>query len=425
MSSKAAASERDPKAPVPSHEVFGPTIEVNREDLVIPKISYGLPFDKAIVKHVGSDAKVYVLASKTLSEKTNNLDRLKSALGTRVKGIRVGMTPHTIFKECLEVTGEAKAAGADTIVTLGAGSLTDAAKFVCKALNNDMSTISKLQEHTLAVRDGKLVGPEQGHNPPTANLIFIPTSLSAGEHTPYSGITDGDTKQKYQILAARASVTIYDPWLAQTTPEQVWLQSGVRGIDHAVESVLSNQAFPDVYEACLQGLRLLVPGLLESHGGRDSPEARLNCQLGAALAILPIAWGVSAGASHGIGHMMGPMGVGHGETSCILLPAVCKYNARVTEEKQARIREVLWGVPVCRDLFFSKGLTEEQADLGDLLDAVVRALGMPRTLKEKGIVGDKVHELARMSLKDIWLATNPVPLTSEEQVLEVLDMVRG
>lgn len=30
------------------------------------------------------------------------------------------------------------------------------------------------------------------------------------------------------------------------------------------------------------------------------------------------------------------MDLGHGETSCILLPVVCKYDANVTEEKQTR-----------------------------------------------------------------------------------------
>lgn len=251
MTSKAAASDRDPQAPVPSQEVFGPTIEADGKDLDVPKISYGLPFDEAIVQHVAPNAKVYVLASKTLSEKTNSLDRLKAALGTRLKGVRVGMTPHTMFQECLEVTDEARKIEADTIVTLGAGSLSDAAKFVCKALTNDITTIAQLEKHTVNVKDGKWVGP-QGHNPPTANLVFIPTSLSAGEHTPFSGVTDRDTRRKYQIMAAQGSVTIYDPWLARTTPESVWLQSGVRGIDHAVESMLSDYAFPEVYDACLR-----------------------------------------------------------------------------------------------------------------------------------------------------------------------------
>lgn len=266
MTSKAAALNRDPQAPVPSQEVFGPTIEADARNLSIPKISYGLPFDEAIVNHVATNAKVYLLASKTLSEKTHSLNRLKAALGPRVKGVRTGMTPHTIFQE------NAKAVGADTIVTLGAGSLSDAAKFVCKALTKDITTIARLEEHTVGVKDGKWVGP-QGHKPPAAKLIFIPTSLSAGDHTPYSGVTDHGTKQKYQIMAARASVTIYDPWLAQTTPGPVWLQSDVRGIEHAVESLLSGHAFQEVYDACLKGLRLLVSGLLDSHGGRDSPEA--------------------------------------------------------------------------------------------------------------------------------------------------------
>lgn len=437
MPSKAAAFERDPGAPLPDHEVFGPTLKSTRGDLTIPKISYGLSFDKAIVNHVEPTARIYILASRSLAENTDNLDRLRAALGDRVQGLRVGMTPHTLFQECVDVAAEARRVRADTVVTLGAGSLSDAAKFVCKALTNDLSTVAQLERHVLRVVDGKWVGPAQeggqhkqgnnknnNNNPPGARLIFIPTSLSAGEHTPYAGITDRDTEQKYQIMAAQAHVTIYDPALTLTTPASVWLQSGVRGIDHAIEAIVSAHAFPEVLDAGLRGLQLLVPGLLGSHRDGGNLEARLNAQIGVSLTILPITWGVPAGASHGIGHMLGPMGVGHGETSCILLPAVCKYNARVTEKQQGIIRKTLWDIPLCADLCRQNGLSEEMADLGDLLNVIIRALGMPRTLKEKGVTGDRVKDLARMSLKDTWLATNPIPLRTEQQVMEVLNMVR-
>ena len=50
-------------------------------------------------------------------------------------------------------------------------------------------------------------------------------------------------------------------------------------------------------------------------------------------------FGVPMGASHGIGHQLGPLGVGHGETSCILLPAVCRYNEGVNLERQRRVVE--------------------------------------------------------------------------------------
>jgi alcohol dehydrogenase class IV len=36
--------------------------------------------------------------------------------------------------------------------------------------------------------------------------------------------------------------------------------------------------------------------------------------------------GVPMGASHGIGHQLGPLGVGHGETSCVMLPYVLMWN---------------------------------------------------------------------------------------------------
>ena len=80
-----------------------------------------------------------------------------------------------------------------------------------------------------------------------------------------------------------------------------------------------------------------------------------------------------------------------------------------------------------------KGLAEKKfgadgaakADLGDLLDVIIRELGMPRTLKDVGVGRDKFDGLAVNSLKDIWIKTNAQPITEKEQVLEILEMVAG
>lgn len=133
---------------------------------------------------------------------------------------------------------------------------------------------------------------------------------------------------------------------------------------------MSGHAFTELRGVCLKGLGLLASGLLDRHRSRNNAEACLCCQLGASLGIFFIAWGVPAGASHGIGHMTGPMGDGHGETGCIILLAVYKYNSKVARDEQTKIREVLWDIRLCRKLFSSKGLHEDQADLGDLLDVV-------------------------------------------------------
>ncbi|KAG4218665.1 hypothetical protein PC116_g32855, partial [Phytophthora cactorum] len=133
--------------------------------------------------------------------------------------------------------------------------------------------------------------------------------------------------------------------------------------------------------------------------------------------------GVPLGASHGIGHQLGPAGVGHGETSCILNPAVCKYNYKkgANVERQNAIIQLLWESPEAREIFSRKGLKKETADLGDLMDAIIRTLEMPRTLSEFGIGEDKLSGIAENSLKDRWVKTNPAPL-DKEGVLEILRM---
>jgi alcohol dehydrogenase class IV len=136
---------------------------------------------------------------------------------------------------------------------------------------------------------------------------------------------------------------------------------------------------------------------------------------------------VDCGASHGIGHMLGPIGkVNHGQTSCILLPAVCKFNAIhggvEILERQKVVRDTLWGIPEARHVFEKRCLTEEGADLGDLIDAVVRELGLKRTLQEFGVGSEMFEKLAEASLRDPFLRTNCVPIHKKEEVLEVLEM---
>ena len=135
------------------------------------------------------------------------------------------------------------------------------------------------------------------------------------------------------------------------------------------------------------------------------------------------------GASHGIGHQLGPLGVGHGETSCILLPHVLKYNylhgGQRVKSSQRKVVGVLWGEATIAVMLKERGLKPETADAGVLVEALVSELGMPRTLKEVGVTRDKLDSLAENSMKDRWIPTNPVPLTEKEQVLDFLEMAMG
>lgn len=268
------------------------------------------------------------------------------------------------------------------------------------------------------------------NKPATIPIISIPTSLSGGEYSNLGGGTHPTTHQKHPFIdgAKGPSLVILSQELSATTPDAIWLSTGVRAVDHCVEGLCSlTNTTPDSDAACEAGLRLLVPGLLRCKRDVGDLEARLQCQLGVMESIKAVfQYGVPLGASHGIGHQLGPLGVGHGETSCILLPAVCKYNVSANAERQAKVTSVLWSDDEVASVLKRKGLTPSDADLGDILDVVISELGMPRSLKAVGVEGEEaLRKLAENSLKDPWCVTNPRPLKEQAEVLKILEVVRN
>ncbi len=135
------------------------------------------------------------------------------------------------------------------------------------------------------------------------------------------------------------------------------------------------------------------------------------------------------GASHGIGHQLGPLGVGHGETSCVMLPSVLKWNYlhgnQDVKNAQKKVVEVFWEDKRVASMLSGRGLKRDTADAGDLVGALVSELGLPRSLKDVGVGRDKLDILAENSMKDRCLPTNPIPVKEKSQVLEILGMAIG
>ena len=413
-----------------TQETYRTAISGGEPQEYVTYISYGLPYPDACVKHVSETfhaRRVYILASGSLSRNTDAVDRLidivNQGLGERtVVGVTNGIRSHTYFLDVLDIINKAKACNADCLITLGAGSLTDAAKVVSLALANNATNVDELD--TLHSDSPTYRGTLQ---PAKVPIICIPTSLSAGEYTSLGGATDDRTHHKhpFQHPSIGPRLVILDPELSKTTPERIWLSTGIRAVDHCVEAICSIKATTKGDQAAEDGLRKVLTGLLKTKEEPELLEPRLQCQLGAVDAISAVLQGIPMGASHGIGHQLGPLGVGHGETSCIMLPAVCKWNKPVNSSQQQKVLDILWGEPSVKHVLEKWHLGQGKNDLGDALDVVFRELGMPRSLKDVGVGGDKLDALATGSLQDRWCKTNPIPLKTKEQVMEILQLVNG
>ncbi|KAK0385560.1 hypothetical protein NLU13_6739 [Sarocladium strictum] len=407
---------------------FGPETVRPAFDRPTPRISYGLRFPEACLHHCRdtfTSSRIYVICSKSIADKTDALTRLKDALGDRIAGVRIGISPHTPIAQVAETVVDARKHDVDCFVTLGAGSLTDAAKIVRLAIANGATTEDELL--TLWGTTESNPARRKHIEKPTIPLIHIPTSLSGGEYQAIAGGTEskGHAKRTFNCEGVDPELVIQDPELCLTTPEWVWLSTGMRAVDHCVETMCSLQSNAVVDEWADRGLRKLVTGLLQSKADPTSLGARHLCQLGVVEAMCAVSSGVPLGASHAIGHQLGPLGVGHGQTSCILLPAVCKFNLRhkANVDQQANTKAILAQLQVVQDLVASsRGVPWDELDLGDILGEIILALGMPRTLQDVGLDQECIDTLARNSLEDIWIRTNAVPITEEAQVREILDM---
>lgn len=224
-----------------------------------------------------------------------------------------------------------------------------------------------------------------------------------------------------------AKLVILDAELCTLTPPYYWLSTGVRGLDHCVEALCSLSATKRSDENAEKSLRLLVPGLLGCKADEGDLNARHRSMMGVIPAMANIRAGIPMGGSHAIGHQIGPLGVPHGITSCILCPAVVKYNLKYGKDpeiarKQQQTVNILRSIPEAATILQAAGRCDA-TDLGDILDSLIRALGLPRSLKEVGVGRDDIRDLPASALGDWWAPTNPVPLIEKSQVKEILESV--
>lgn len=373
------------------------------------QVRYGTPAAQALTEMVSTLGvnRVFLMVSGTLNRGTDEIERIRDALGERCVGTFDAMPPHTPREAVMAATAQARAAHADVIATIGGGSITDGAKAVQLCLANDITQSAQLDRYVPTKNaDGSLQLPPC--HAPSVRQISIPTTLSAGEFSAIAGVTNERTRVKELLRHSRIipRAVILDPVITRHTPEWLWLSTGIRAVDHCVEGICSNEAHPYADAQALRGLTLLTQGLKAVKADPGDMQARLDCQMGSWLSMGPLASGVPMGASHGIGYVLGAsFGIPHGHTSCIMLPAVMRWNKSSNADRQALVAAAM-------------GHPDE--DAGDVLDALIAHLDMPRSLKEVNVGAEHFGRIAAGAMHTPWIPRNPRRIDGPDKVLEIL-----
>jgi maleylacetate reductase len=289
---------------------------------------------------------VAIVTTRSLSAGAGPLDRLRRTLPVAA-AVTVGQ--HAPVAEVERATEAIDAAGADLIVSLGGGSPIDAAKIAALTVAERRSQDRPLPH------------------------VAVPTTLSTAELASGAGFTDAEgSKVGRRDPRMLPDVVVYDGELALSTPLELWLSTGIRALDHAVEGFLAAGEHPLSDVLALEAIRRLFRTLPLARANPGDAGIRTENQLAAWLSYT-LPGPTAAGLSHTMGKQIGARhGIPHGVTSCLLLPHVMRYLAGRQPDRLSGIGRATR----------SGGGPETAAD--DVF-AFIGSLGLPQRISAYGI----------------------------------------
>ena len=233
-----------------------------------------------------------------------------------------GIKPNPTIENVKDGVAAFKAAGADSIITIGGGSAMDTAKAIGIIIANP---------EFADVRSLEGVAPTKNHAVPT---IAVPTTAgTAAEVTINYVITDVEKERKFVCVDEHdiPEVAIIDPEMMSSMPKGLTASTGMDALTHAIEGFTTKAAWEMTDMFHLEAIRLIAKHL------RGAVENKPEDREGMALAQYVAGMGfsnVGLGIAHSIAHTLGAhYDTPHGVACAMMLPIVMEYNKEYTGEK--------------------------------------------------------------------------------------------
>jgi maleylacetate reductase len=207
--------------------------------------------------------------------------------------------------------------------------------------------------------------------------IAMPTTLSAAELAAGAGFTDeAGNKAGMRDPRLLPDAVIYDAELTLATPMTLWLSTGIRALDHAVEGFLADGIHPFNDVMALDAIRRLFDSLPRAKADPRDVRVRFENQLGAWFSFT-----LPAQSAGGLSHVMGKQigaryGIPHGVTSCLLLPHVIRYFEARMPERVAMLAQATGPDPAGR------------------VEGLIESLGLPQSIASCGIGEPELRKAA-------------------------------
>lgn len=343
----------------------------------LQKLFYG---PESVRKHLqstlpSSSSKAFIITGSSLANKTSLVKQVEEQLGRdRHAGTFSKIGQHAPVAQLDEATEAVqKDSSIDTIISIGGGSPIDSAKAISYRVHE---------------KTGKFL-----------YHITIPTTLSAAECTFMAGFTQADgVKTGVADPELVPHVIIYDAKFALETPPHLWLSTGMRALDHAVELMYHPTAAEvptrSMALSAASGLFTYLPKYRADPKNEDNI-THLQLAAYASLGFYGTNVKGGLGLSHTLGYALGsPYSIPHGVTSCLTLGHVVKLKAADPADAAqiARILPFIGGTRSGND-------RDDAVKVGDEILKLVRDLGLATTLKQYNVGEDQVPVITKRATR--------------------------
>lgn len=307
-------------------------------------------------------SKALIVCGNSLATKTDVISKIKKILGSSHAGTFTDIGQHAPFSGVQKGLEEYEKTGADCIISVGGGSPIDATKAMSYYAHEKTQ---KFITH-----------------------IAIPTTLSAAEFSPMAGFTKDGKKTGVSDPGLSPTAVILDAEHSLETPMRLWLTTGLRAMDHAIETLYRPYAPPFIRTLAYSAIHALFENLPACQKNPDDLKVRQNLQLAAWHSLFPYRQEEdkksALGLSHALGYAIGaPYSIAHGQCSCLSLGPTIRFKAHhqsseMDRDNLAKILEVIGQST-------TGSVIGDVEKVGDLVDGLVKELGYDQGMLELGV----------------------------------------
>ncbi len=284
----------------------------------------------------------------------------------------------------------------DVIAAVGGGSPIDTAKGI-GILASNHGNIHEYEGCNLVTQ-------------PVPPLVCAPTTAGTGaDISQFAVVADTRKKRKMTILSRSImpDISLIDPRLLQTKPEDLMAATGMDTLTHSIEAYVSSLSWPLTDPHAIHAIELVWRHLLNAVRNKN-----VDSLVGMSIACLEAGVAFSnaiLGAVHALAHPIGGLyDLHHGLINSVLLPVVVGQNMEHAKDKFANIARVM-GVE-------TRGMTREEAagHVRYQIENLIHKLGMPTRFSQLGLDTEDIPLLAKLAQQDLCMMTNPCCFSLDE-----------